>query len=370
MIVGARSRSDETFALDSDRVYLKEVTLSADAYMYGFNVWFDSMAGGLGPAYLRPVIYSRPGNARIAIGDVVTVLAGVTGDYFMLTFGTPPLLLAGTYAIGFQVGGTTHTLSAAYDEAARPSVRSGSLRITSPGPPVALASTDRPVEQLVVVARDANVAQVAVGSSSIDVTGTQVSRRLSPGDRQRFGEVDMADVFIDASFANDGVAWIAREFTSAGLHMDSSYASGAPGTLVPVTDSFGMALYATPTTLESFDTSVLTEEYMAGLPWPESQQIFSSQGALANSGRLAAASWYGTDFDPNIGAFAIVREGGVLEALLGERIKVSFGSRAIWLYVTDSGDTDEDIAMPRMAFERLAPPALDAIDVLVEVVSG
>jgi hypothetical protein len=118
------------------------------------------------------------------------------------------------------------------------------------------------------------------------------------------------------------------------------------------------------------DPALVDDEYIGTLPFAEAQATFATRGPLGGSARLATCGWHGSDFDPNLGSFAVVQRGGKLDDLLGERIKVTAGpGRAVYAYVIDTLDTLDDLSLTRRCFMALAPPATTALDVLVEVVA-
>jgi hypothetical protein len=117
------------------------------------------------------------------------------------------------------------------------------------------------------------------------------------------------------------------------------------------------------------DTTVVADDYIATLPHLEAQALLGARGPIRSTGRLTTCSWHGTAFDPRLGSFAVVQIGSDLEDLLGERVKVTSSdtARSVYAWVCDVKDTDEPISLTRRCFIDLAPPATDALAVVVEV---
>jgi hypothetical protein len=111
------------------------------------------------------------------------------------------------------------------------------------------------------------------------------------------------------------------------------------------------------------------DEYLATLPFLETQEVFGAGAVLAGSARLAACGWHGTRFDPALGAFALVKRDGALADLVGERLKVTATGASVYVYVRAEKDILEDISLTRRAFMVLGPPATERLDAVVEVMA-
>ena len=112
---------------------------------------------------------------------------------------------------------------------------------------------------------------------------------------------------------------------------------------------------------------------LSRLPWDQTQTVFAG-GVLRNSRAVATAGWHGNYLDAEQGAVAIVRSDGPLAAMVGERIKVSRDDRVVYVYVHDEQAfpdelAGEDLSLSRRAFLGLAPWSVEALEVIVEIVS-
>lgn len=125
------------------------------------------------------------------------------------------------------------------------------------------------------------------------------------------------------------------------------------------------------------DAGTVDDDYLATLPWDVTQRVFGASAAIRGTLRTATAGWYGTKFDPTMGAVAIVRSDGPLADLVGERVQVTRRAgapRSVVVYITDERDfpdelADEDLLLTRRGFFALADLATDALDVTVEVLA-
>jgi hypothetical protein len=89
---------------------------------------------------------------------------------------------------------------------------------------------------------------------------------------------------------------------------------------------------------------------------------------LRRLGRIDVG-WYGTDTHPEQGAFAVVRDGAGLAELVGEVLKVTVGSRVVFVYVVGARGVPAQLAVSRRAFLALGLLSLDSVPAVVEVVS-
>lgn len=110
------------------------------------------------------------------------------------------------------------------------------------------------------------------------------------------------------------------------------------------------------------------DDFLAALPFPEAQTALTSP-PVAGSTRSATCGWHGTFTDPNRGAYAVVAPDGPLADLLGERIRVRSGARAVVATVTAERDIPEDLSLARRAFLELALLSTEELRVSVEVLA-
>jgi hypothetical protein len=137
--------------------------------------------------------------------------------------------------------------------------------------------------------------------------------------------------------------------------------TAAPSGPVPAAFVLAFGLWQPP---------VISDEDLAAYGWTDTQQALA--GAVDSHTNISTtAEWHGTNLDDNLGAFAVVREGGSCEDLVGDVIKVTAGGRVVYAYVTDSSDElDADVSLTRRGFAALGPLSLDQLAVRVEVVQG
>lgn len=83
---------------------------------------------------------------------------------------------------------------------------------------------------------------------------------------------------------------------------------------------------------------------------------------------LVDVGWYGTETEPETGAFAVVRDGWGLDDLIGEVLKVTVGQRAVFVYVIGARGVPTDIALARRAFFAIGRLAHETLPALIEVV--
>jgi hypothetical protein len=114
----------------------------------------------------------------------------------------------------------------------------------------------------------------------------------------------------------------------------------------------------------------IPDEELAARGWYSAQRALAGQ-SLSGTRRAASVEWHHTSLDDHEGAFALVREGGPLEELVGDVLRVSYGTRAAYVYVIDASDEiDADLSLARRAFLQLANLADDERRMTLEVVAG
>lgn len=119
--------------------------------------------------------------------------------------------------------------------------------------------------------------------------------------------------------------------------------------------------------------------YLGRLAWEASQRAFNdTSGPQRKSLVVARAGWHGVNFDPEVGAFAIAREGGPCEELVGRRLRVTRRhgafSRSISVYCYAEKPfpaevQDEDLSLTRRAFLGISGWEQDTVTVDLEVMS-
>jgi hypothetical protein len=165
-----------------------------------------------------------------------------------------------------------------------------------------------------------------------------------------------------------GVAGCARGFHSgaAGLTQVDTFSDGPSATLTPTGTSTGLSLVAAGSE-PWVPPSTAEDEYLAALPYYIAQSVFGSGGPV--EGRAVTVGWHGTRTDPATGSYAVVREGGPLEDLIGERVKITLGARSTCVYVRDALAISEDISLTRRGFMALSDPAATYLSALLEVLT-
>lgn len=151
------------------------------------------------------------------------------------------------------------------------------------------------------------------------------------------------------------------------------YSDGATASFGTVTPS-GLALVVFATASEPWTAPANeTDFYYARLPFHESRLVLEGGGAVAGLGARGRIGWHGTKLDDNDGSYAIVKTGGPLAHLLGERIRVtnrqgghSFSVVAFVHNETGLLDEDVDISLTRALFARLGLLSEDHVVGLVE----
>lgn len=156
----------------------------------------------------------------------------------------------------------------------------------------------------------------------------------------------------------------------AGRANTDSYANGASASFgsATVLDS-DLSIFGTYTTAW-VPPSGLPDLELARLPWSAAQKALSGG---VNPPIPASLGWYGSAFDKDAtGAFVLVRDGGKLAALVGERLGISLGSRLVYAYCKAAAvlNSDEDLAVPRRAYSALSLPTIVPVQVEVSVIAS
>lgn len=109
----------------------------------------------------------------------------------------------------------------------------------------------------------------------------------------------------------------------------------------------------------------IPEEELAAYGWNTAQRMLA--GPVVGAPMATTVEWHHTALDERIGAFAVAREGGPLESLVGDVVRITYGSRHAFVYVADVADLEADLSLARRAFFALADLALDEIQATLEV---
>lgn len=151
-----------------------------------------------------------------------------------------------------------------------------------------------------------------------------------------------------------------------------TYTDGAAnpfGTATALTANMSIFATASPVWVERADAGM---DVIARLGWTDAQRLLLS-AALSSPVYQASAGWHGTVVDPNRGSFAVVRAGGPLADLVGERLKLTttgLNPLSCLVYVFQAVTSlEQDISLARRAFASLELLARDTVDVKVEVLA-
>ena len=112
----------------------------------------------------------------------------------------------------------------------------------------------------------------------------------------------------------------------------------------------------------------LTDEDLASLPFPEAQAALA--GPPESDAVVASVGWHGTKFDPRLGAYGIVRSDGPLAHLVGERVRITYRTRSVIVYIHDEGQPIADLSLTRRTFMALSLLPKDTLRAGVEVVAS
>lgn len=156
----------------------------------------------------------------------------------------------------------------------------------------------------------------------------------------------------------------------------AAFGDGTPAAM-PATDTLDMGLPIYLAVMQPWTPPQVDDDHLGQLPWGLTQEVFAG-GPAANTRTTATAGWYGESFDPVRGAFAIVRSDGPLADRVGERIRVTYATptrdRSVLVWVRDEQQfpeeaAGEDLVLTKTAWLRLAPLALNTVQVAVETIA-
>jgi hypothetical protein len=169
--------------------------------------------------------------------------------------------------------------------------------------------------------------------------------------------------WLGTAAASLSIKWQAAELPDTYADGPAA-AAGTPAALIP--PGVASVIELTP----EWVPPLIPDEELAARGWHSSQLALRGNIESA-SDRTVTAEWHGTSLDERRGAFALVREGGPLEELVGERVRVTRRSREAYVYIVGStDDMDEDLSLTRRAWMALADAAEESIDLRLQVVTG
>lgn len=169
----------------------------------------------------------------------------------------------------------------------------------------------------------------------------------------------------------------ARLYTASGgtnLSTETdTYSDGAAATgFAPIYGSGELGVFAT--FAYAWTPPVEDDFYLANLGYPSAQAALGDAEADKRTKRRVTAAWHGTYLDPQSqgASLAVAQLNGTLTDLVGERVRVTSGTRSTVVFVHRETDLDLDddtqISLSRRAWLALARPAEDTLQVTVEVI--
>lgn len=102
--------------------------------------------------------------------------------------------------------------------------------------------------------------------------------------------------------------------------------------------------------------------------FPMAQTLLAGVAVRRLAGRVDVG-WYGTETHPEVGAFAVVRDGFGFDDLIGEVLRVTAARRSVFVYVVGARGVPTDIALSRRAFFGLGRLSHESLPAIVEVVA-
>lgn len=108
---------------------------------------------------------------------------------------------------------------------------------------------------------------------------------------------------------------------------------------------------------------------LARLPFPTAQRLLS--GAVVRGSLVRTyCEWHADsdDGDPELGSFCMARVGGPLENLVGERLRIRYGTKTVYAYCHRAAALDDDLSLTRSLFARLGNLSATHLHVSVEVI--
>jgi len=108
-------------------------------------------------------------------------------------------------------------------------------------------------------------------------------------------------------------------------------------------------------------------ETRAERAFPKAQELLA--GVPLRSLGLMTVGWHDTQTHPKAGSFAVVADGAGLDDLIGEVLRFSRGEREVFALVFAARAVPTSLSLARRAFIGIALPALETIELTVEVIS-
>lgn len=158
--------------------------------------------------------------------------------------------------------------------------------------------------------------------------------------------------------------------TQSGRMNVDTYRDGASsvfGAATPVDSD--MSIFASYTT--AWVSRDRPEAEIARLPWAEAQSILGSTGGIASTATPGVCGWYGSTFDDDPGAFALVAQDGPFKDKVGQRLAISNGSRLAYVFCKAAAPLNEgeDLAVSQRVYAALDLLTTVPIEVSVEVLA-
>lgn len=128
---------------------------------------------------------------------------------------------------------------------------------------------------------------------------------------------------------------------------------------------------------DSFDPWVApseeTEAYYTALPFLEAERKLAETVPIPSSAQRATCTWHGLVVDNDRGTVVLVREGGPLEGLIGERVRITpvgrrQGKHSVYAFVHGKAELNplDDLSTSRRVFLAMDTLGLDRLPVIVE----
>lgn len=115
-------------------------------------------------------------------------------------------------------------------------------------------------------------------------------------------------------------------------------------------------------------SSLIEPEVSTGRRAFATAQALLAGSVIQGSAVSVPCGWHGTETDPEVGSFAVVKQDGLLTALVGEIVKVTYRSVVVYAYVLGERDVPVELSLSRRAMMPLALLAEESIVATVETV--
>ena len=218
----------------------------------------------------------------------------------------------------------------------------------------------RIAQEAIEVGLDAN--------TSVRVAQEAVETAFSASTQVRVAQA-LVEVAMERIVVYSGGGGGSSAVGGGGVKSVATVKSGGGGGFITVSGGASLTL---PERESSLVGLRIPDDHMALFPWFESQRLLMFDTAPELAVPVATCGWHGTNFDPNRGAYAVVREDGPLGDLVGERLRLTYFpepslARSVVVYAITLGQPMEDISLSRRAFMGLAPLAAGRVSVVVDV---